>query len=155
MSDEIEIWDHTPHEMTLAGTMGLPPMPKPVKVTDEDYESLDAKENMVKDVVGEAVRADADKLRYDLIPPIPIRGLAEVLTAGSKKYADNNWMRGMKWSRCYASLMRHLQAWYSGEDLDPETGISHLHHAAANIMFLQQYSETFPEGDDRAFKEDK
>jgi hypothetical protein len=34
---------------------------------------------------------DNDKLRYDLIPPQALKALAEVLTFGANKYADNNW----------------------------------------------------------------
>jgi hypothetical protein len=40
-------------------------------------------------------------------------------------------------------------AWYSGEDFDPESGLSHLAHAACNLMMLQEFEYTKPLLDDR------
>ena len=75
------------------------------------------------------------------------------MTFGAKKYDDWNWARGFDWSRILDSLHRHIGAWQSGEDLDQETGISHLAHASCNIMFLQ-YFELFDIGkDDRRYKQ--
>lgn len=85
------------------------------------------------------VKYDHDKPRHDLIPPEAVDGLAKVLTFGAKKYNDRNWERGMEWGRVYAALQRHILAWWKREDTDPETGLSHLHHAAACIAFLQTY----------------
>ena len=36
-----------------------------------------------------------------------------------------------------------------GEDKDPESGLSHLAHAACCIMFLLEFEKTHPELDDR------
>lgn len=101
-----------------------------------------------------AKRADKGKLRYDLLPPKVIEDLVRVLTIGADKYGDSNWRQGggMAWTRCYASLMRHIQAWYQGEDTDPETGESHLSHALCNLVFLSEYSRTNQVKDDRPFK---
>lgn len=86
-----------------------------------------------------ALKYDQDKPRYDLVPPEALDGLAKVLTFGAKKYADRNWELGMDWGRVYAALQRHILAWWSGQSRDPETGLSHLHHAACCIAFLQTY----------------
>ena len=109
---------------------------------------------LIKDTTGAAGRADKGKLRYDLIPPHVIEQLAAVLTGGAVKYGPNNWRAdgGMAWTRCYASMMRHIQAWYQGEDTDPESGLSHLAHAMCNITFLMEYERTNTERDDRPFK---
>ena len=57
--------------------------------------------------VGQTYRKDAGKLRYDLLEPYAIQELVRVFTAGSLKYADNNWLKGgMKYSRMLASLQR-------------------------------------------------
>lgn len=85
------------------------------------------------------IKFDQDKPRHDLIPPESMDGLAKVLTFGAKKYNDRNWERGMDWGRVYAALQRHLLAWWGGQNLDPETGLSHLHHADACLAFLQTY----------------
>lgn len=80
---------------------------------------------------------DAGKLRYDLIPPKAIKALAEVLTYGANKYADNSWKQVKPFNdRYYAALMRHLMAWREGELKDSESGLPHLAHALCNVMFL-------------------
>ena len=53
-----------------------------------------------------------------------------------KRVYLNNWRQGgMRWGQVFASLQRHLWAWWRGEDKDPESGLSHLAHATANVMF--------------------
>jgi hypothetical protein len=92
---------------------------------------------------------DGGKLRYDLIAPEGLEGLVQVLTFGALKYSDRNWEKGFKWGRLYAALMRHMWAWWKGEDNDPETGLSHLHHAACCIHFLQTHEARHLGEDDR------
>lgn len=89
----------------------------------------------------EGVKFDTDKVRLELLPPELLEGVGQVLTFGAKKYAARNWERGMDWSRPYAALLRHMMAWWSGEDTDPETGMSHLHHAGCCIAFLIAYEQ--------------
>ena len=85
---------------------------------------------------------DSDKLRYDLIPPLATKALAEVLTFGAVKYAPNSWQNVPEGERRYtAALMRHFEAYRSGEEIDPETGLSHLKHAICNLAFLLHFQE--------------
>jgi hypothetical protein len=95
------------------------------------------------------VRADRGKPRLDLVPPEAIIGLADVLTFGADKYAPRNWELGGAWGRSYASAMRHLMAFWSGEDIDPETGLPHIDHALTNIVFLSTYQKRNIGTDDR------
>lgn len=92
---------------------------------------------------------DAGKLRFDLIPPEWETALAQVMTAGAQKYADRNWEKGLSWSRRYGSLRRHTNAFWAGEDFDPETGLPHLAHIAWNALALLTFMQTHPEFDDR------
>ncbi len=92
---------------------------------------------------------DAEKLRYDLIPPSTLKALATILTFGAKKYSDRNWEAGIKWGRVFGALMRHLWAWWAREEGDPETGKSHLWHAQCCLSFLIEYETTHREMDDR------
>jgi hypothetical protein len=96
-----------------------------------------------------AIRFNEGKLRLDLLPVYPIRDTAAVFTFGAQKYLPRNWEAGFPWTSVYASLQRHLMAWYSGEDFDPESGLSHLAHAACNLMMLQEFEYTKPLLDDR------
>lgn len=89
---------------------------------------------------------DDEKLMVDLVDPLFILEVAKVLTFGAKKYGPHNWRKGLKYTRVYSALQRHLLAWAAGESTDPESGINHLSHAACNIMFLRCLPNMF---DDR------
>lgn len=87
------------------------------------------------------IKYDDGKLRFDLILPEFDEAVAKVLTFGAAKYAPNSWQHvDDRRNRYYASLMRHLNAYRKGEKLDSESGLSHLAHAACNVMFLM-YAE--------------
>ncbi len=80
---------------------------------------------------------DTEKLRYYLIPTRALAEVVEVLGFGAKKYSDNGWLKVTTPRRRYfAAAMRHLWAWWRGEELDAESGFSHLAHAGASILFL-------------------
>ena len=96
-----------------------------------------------------AQRHNKGKLRLDLVPPEAIEALAEVIGYGAEKYDENDWRKGDKYSTTYASLQRHLLAWYKGIDNDDESGMNHLHHAITNIAFLVTYSKNGIGTDDR------
>jgi hypothetical protein len=97
----------------------------------------------------EGVKYDSGKTRYDLIPAYPLEQLAAVYTMGAKKYADENWRKGISWKRIFSSLNRHLWAFWRGEELDPESGLSHLAHVAWNAFTLLEYTRSRKEFDDR------
>jgi hypothetical protein len=96
-------------------------------------------------------KADEAKVRIELVPPELVFAVANVLTFGAAKYADRNWEKGMKWSRPFGALMRHMWAWWGGKgpttksflfaDTDSETAMSHLWHAGCCIGFLIAYEE--------------
>jgi hypothetical protein len=96
-----------------------------------------------------AWKQDGGKARMDLIAPEMLVGTANVLAFGAAKYDARNWEKGMSWGRCFGALMRHMWAWWGGEKADPETGMSHLHHAACCLMFLIAYEERKIGTDDR------
>ena len=102
-------------------------------------------------VPGQASKFDSGKPRMDLLPVKPLKQVAEILTYGADKYGPDNWREGkpIAHSRHYAGIQRHLMAYWSGEDLDPETGKSHLAHAACGILFFLELSQSHPELDDR------
>lgn len=93
---------------------------------------------------------DAGKPRLDLIAPEFLTGTADILAFGAEKYGERNWEAGMSWSRPFAALMRHMWAWWAGEEKDAETGKSHLWHAACCLMFLIAFEARNTGKDDRA-----
>jgi len=99
--------------------------------------------------IGNGLRYNNGKLRYDLVEPRAHRDMVEVLTDGAIKYSDRNWENGMSWTSVIASLKRHLIAIESSEDYDKESGRLHVAHLACNAHFLNAYYYLFPQGDDR------
>lgn len=97
----------------------------------------------------EGRKDDNNKLRYDLIPVIPLSKVAEVYTIGSKKYDDRNWEKGIKWSRIYSALQRHANAFWGGESLDLDNRQHHLASVVWCAFALMEYELTHTEFDDR------
>lgn len=85
-----------------------------------------------------------DKLMMSLLEPKFQQEVAAVLTFGAKKYGTDNWKKCTDKQLYQDALLRHIYSWLSGEECDPETGISHLAHAACNLMFLRWMEENEP-----------
>jgi hypothetical protein len=79
---------------------------------------------------------------WDLLPLEITEETVKVLTFGAKKYSPGGWktVPDAK-DRYFAAALRHLTAYQSGEKTDPESGLSHLAHAACCIMFLQWFEK--------------
>jgi hypothetical protein len=92
----------------------------------------------------EGRKDDRDKPRMELLPYDVLVEVSKVLTYGAKKYAPDNWKKIPDAENRYTgALMRHLSAWQSGEDVDPESGeekLLHIAQVACNALFLVWYS---------------
>jgi len=97
---------------------------------------------------------DTEKPRMDLLDADFLEGVASVLTFGANKYAAHNWRGGIAVSRLIAATYRHLGAINRGEEIDPESGLSHVYHASCCLMFLASMLKNRPDLDDR-WKEGK
>jgi len=86
-----------------------------------------------------AIKFDTNKLRPDLLPPDAMEAVTMVFTYGAVKYADRNWEKGMKHSRVLGAAKRHLSAVELGENIDEESGLPHVAHAIASLLFLLSY----------------
>ena len=81
--------------------------------------------------------AGAVKVPLGLIPPHAMEQTAWVHKLGADKYGPWNWREtGVCASTYVNAILRHLNAWRDGEDLDPESGISHLAHIACSCNIL-------------------
>ena len=57
---------------------------------------------------------------------------------GACKYGAFNWrVAGVRASVYYDALQRHIEAWKEGEDLDPDSGLSHLVKAMCCLHVLR------------------
>lgn len=102
-------------------------------------------------VSGFAPKFDAAKVRVDLLPIEPMLQIANVFGFGAKKYFANSYRQGetVVWSRTYGSIQRHLMSFWSGEDLDQESGLPHLAHAGTQLFILMEHAAHNQNKDDR------
>lgn len=63
-------------------------------------------------------------------------GVAEVRMYGTEKYGDSENWRKVEPKRYVDALYRHLLAYIEGNEVDEESGLSHLAHMACNLSFL-------------------
>jgi len=76
----------------------------------------------------------------DLLPFDQVGQIVNVLTYGARKYSGVGWKQTPDGkNRYFAALMRHLVAWRSGEARDPESGLPHLAHAGACLLFMMWF----------------
>lgn len=99
--------------------------------------------------MGTGTKYDSDKAPCELLSPYALLGTANVLKFGAGKYGFHNWRGGITYGRVIGAIFRHLLAFMNGEDTDPESGLPHVDHAAAGIMFLQEFYRTRKDLDDR------
>ena len=81
-------------------------------------------------------------------------GLA--MMEGARKYGRHNYrISGVRASVYYDAAMRHLMAWWEGEDLDPDSGLSHIIKAIACMTVLADADMNGKVTDDRPPKSAK
>ena len=95
------------------------------------------------------IKEDNGKAPLSLLDREALEQIAQVLRFGATKYSPHNWRSGIRYTRLTDAALRHLFAFVDGEDLDPETGISHVAHAGCCIMFLLWMVRHRPDLDDR------
>jgi hypothetical protein len=90
------------------------------------------------------------KTPLGLIPPSAMEQVAWAHKLGADKYGPWNWRKtGVCASTYVNAILRHLNAWRDGEDLDPESGFSHLAHIACSCNILMDASAVGKLQDDR------
>jgi hypothetical protein len=78
------------------------------------------------------------KTQFHLVPPRVLKEVAEAMTEGGSKYGAYNYREaGVTYSTYYSSTFRHLTAWFEGEDIDPDSGLSHVVKAISGLIVLR------------------
>lgn len=89
---------------------------------------------------GIGVKHDAGKPRWSLLPLNAIKTVLDVLEYGARKYSVGNWEKlPDPMNRYFDACMRHLCSSREGEELDPETKLSHLAHATCCLLFMLSF----------------
>lgn len=106
----------------------------------------ESKPSNPKDALG------SSKIPFHLWPETASAEGAMAFEHGMLKYGRANWRAvGVRASIYYDALRRHMNAWFEGEDTDPESGLSHLGHALACIAVLIDSKAAGKLQDDRQF----
>ena len=83
------------------------------------------------------------------LPWAALEELGRVYAFGAAKYEDYNFRKGYAWSLSFDAMQRHLLAFWDGEDVDTESGLSHLAHAMWHCATLLVFVRDHPDFDDR------
>lgn len=94
-------------------------------------------------------KLDHGKPPMELLGAYALEEVAKVLDFGRKKYAQHNWRKGISIGRLLGAALRHIFAYMRGEDVDAETGLSHMAHAMCCCMFIIWTARERPDLDDR------
>ena len=86
---------------------------------------------------------DNGKLMFSLIEPEFLEGIAKVLTDASYVYGANNWktINPDELTRYKDALLRHVNSYMKGENIDSDSGHHHMLHIACNAMFLHWFNK--------------
>lgn len=95
------------------------------------------------------IKFDDGKPLMSLLDSNALTEMAKVLSFGAEKYDRHNWRKGITYSRLIDAALRHMIAFNGGEDLDPESNLSHVAHASCCLMFLLWMIENRCDLDDR------
>lgn len=95
----------------------------------------------------------ASKIPLHLAPPSAMHALAEAFADGARKYGPYNWReKQISSSVYYGAALRHLMAWWDGEDNAEDSGKPHLSHALACIAMIIDGKSVGQLNDNRPFK---
>jgi len=84
------------------------------------------------------------------LPPSALFYEGRVMDSGAAKYGPFNWGEaGVVASVYFDAISRHLFAWYTGEEIDPESGQPHMAHIRACAGIIIDCTEIDNLKDDR------
>lgn len=104
--------------------------------------------------MNKGTKHDQDKPDLSQLSLELVTAVAEVRMFGAKKYSKNNWRNGFHVTRSCSAALRHIFQFLNGEDVDSESGLSHLGHAVCCLEHAIYDMKHHIENDDR-YKETK
>lgn len=87
-----------------------------------------------------ALRYNEGKLKWSMVHFKSLSPMVRVLMYGEKKYARDNWKKGLNRKEILDSMMRHLTALIDGEEFDPESQEHHIGHIMCNCLFYSYFN---------------
>ncbi len=93
---------------------------------------MEVKNTNPKDAIG------ISKAPMSTVSAAVLMEVGVAMLEGASKYGRHNYRAaGVRASVYYDALMRHAMAWWEGEDLDPDSGMSHITKAIATLVVLR------------------
>jgi len=78
------------------------------------------------------------KICKSCVPAPVLAELSVAMLEGALKYGRHNYRESeIVFSDYYDALDRHISAWWEGEDIDPDSGLSHITKAIATLVVLR------------------
>lgn len=78
------------------------------------------------------------KVPFSVLPTPVLAEAALGMLEGALKYGRHNYRAiGVRASVYYDATMRHMNAWWEGEDYDPESKLSHVTKAITSLLVLR------------------
>lgn len=106
---------------------------------------LTHKDTNPKDAVG------VKKVSLHVVSSAVLMEISLGMLEGARKYGSHNYrVAGVRASVYYDAAMRHLMAWWEGEDIDPDSGLSHVTkamsclHVLRDSMFMENWVDDRP-----------
>lgn len=104
----------------------------------------DKKDTNPKDAIG------CKKPPLSVVPMNVVFEIGLAMMEGMLKYGRHNYrVSGVRASIYFDALMRHIGAWWEGEDLDPDSGLNHVTKAIACLVVLRDAMMQGKLADDR------
>lgn len=105
--------------------------------------------NEVQQVVSKDQGPSKGKAKLSLLPAYSLTSMARIMEGGATRYGRFDYVRGYPYSFYDDAFNRHMLAWRSGEDMDPDDGQPHLLHAACCCIILAEMQAIEVGTDDR------
>lgn len=121
----------------------------PELIDDSPIDTMAETYTPVKDTNPKTMYGKA-KPAISLIPATSLVHIADAFRDGAAKYGPANWRNDPVSVTTYAdAALRHLFAWFDGEETAEDSGVHHLAHAAACLCILMDAQEQHSLVDDR------
>lgn len=128
----------------MGPTAAAAPPEVPGPVSPAGYDMRTAQAANPKDAIG------MTKASLRAVPPVALLHLGQAMMDGVRKYGLMNWRQHpVLVSIYYEAALRHLFAWWDGEDYAVDSGVHHLAHVMACCAIILDATASDTATDDR------
>ena len=110
-----------------------------MKLTEQEFDLIVRLEENNK-----AMRFNEGKRKWSLVDFKSLEPMIEALEYGAEKYSPDGWKKGYDKKEILESMMRHIASLMDGEEVDTESGVSHMGHIQVNAMFYNYFNRQKP-----------